>query len=171
MANATIVSLEQTVEGHVAELGQRRAEVATLTRENSTLRSELNDALDQLGPAQQAAAGARHTGGGLDGREGAAALLRDENDILAEQVEQYNAALLQARDELSTAARENVELSGKYEAVARDLHRLENELAATGIRPRTAAAASASLDSTAAFGAEGEAEAEIITYVEFLAFF
>ena len=89
---------------------------------------------------------------------------------MAEQVEQYNAALLQARDELSTAARENVELSGKYEAVARDLHRLENELAATGIRPRTAAAASASLDSTAAFGAEGEAEAEIITYVEFLAF-
>eukprot|EP00729_Bicosta_minor_P018825 gene18825-33691_t len=139
-AEATITSLEQTIQVHVAELDQRRAEVTTLTRENSKLRSELNDALDQLGPAQQAAAGARRGGDGSNGA--ATALLRDENDILAEQVEQYNAALMQARDELSMAAKENVELTGKYQSCARDLHRLENELAATGIR-RSASTSSA----------------------------
>jgi hypothetical protein len=64
------------------ECQQHRVEVAALTQENSSLRAELADAAEQL--ARQSTS----TNGGQPqhGAGGAMSLLRDENDILSQQV-------------------------------------------------------------------------------------
>ena len=65
-----------------AECQQHRVEVATLTKENSSLRAELADAVEQLARQSQSNDGSQPS----LSAGGAISLLRDENDILVQQV-------------------------------------------------------------------------------------